>query len=411
MFRARGAPESELRWHYRSRHESLIAVSNHEFYDDRLVVFPSPLERSASLGLVFHHMPNTVYGRGGSRFNREEARAVARAVMDHASHSPQDSLGVAAFSLAQAQAILDELEVLRRGQPECEHFFADHEFEPFFVKNLENVQGETRDVVLISIGYGRDADGFVSMNFGPLNSRGGWRRLNVLISRSRRRCEVFTNITSADIRVGESGSASDDAGRGLSALRSFLQYAESGVLGAAEPTGEEPESEFEWAVLRALQARGYTVHCQVGVSGFRIDLAVVDAGASGTLPARDRVRRSHVPQLPLGSRSRSAAAEGAGGQEMDHPPRVEHGVVQEPGPGDGAAGLRNRGRQARRRHRRDRGERLGHRGRARRPGRSRVSRCGWRAPPTCSSWVMPFQRRPSSTKSRFLGARARHLRT
>ena len=276
MFRARGAPESELRWHYRSRHESLIAVSNHEFYEDKLVVFPSPIERSGRLGLVLRHMPDSVYGRGGSRVNREEARAVARAVMEHASHSPQDSLGVAAFSLAQAQAILDELEVLRRERPESEYFFADHEFEPFFVKNLENVQGETRDVVLISIGYGRDADGFVSMNFGPLGRRGGWRRLNVLISRSRRRCEVFTNITSADIRAVESGAVDEDAARGLSALKAFLQYAESGILGAAEPTGEEPESEFEWAVLGALQARGYSVHCQVGVSGFRIDLAVVD---------------------------------------------------------------------------------------------------------------------------------------
>lgn len=276
MFSARGAPESKLRWHYRSRHESLIAVSNHEFYEDELVVFPSPIERSATLGLVLHHMPDTVYGRGGSRVNREEARAVARAVMAHASLSPQDSLGVAAFSLDQAQAILDQLEVLRRGRPECEHFFADHEFEPFFVKNLENVQGETRDVVLISIGYGRDADGFVSMNFGPLSKKGGWRRLNVLISRSRRCCEVFTNITSADIRAVELGAADEDAARGRSALKAFLQYAESGVLGTAEPTGAEPESEFEWAVLRALQARGYTVHCQVGVSGFRIDLAVVD---------------------------------------------------------------------------------------------------------------------------------------
>ena len=276
MFSARGAPESKLRWHYRSRHESLIAVSNHEFYGDELIVFPSPIERSASLGLVFHHMPDTVYGRGRSRVNREEARAVARAVMEHASLSPQDSLGVAAFSLEQAQAILDELEVLRRGRPECEYFFADHEFEPFFVKNLENVQGETRDVVLISIGYGRDANGFVSMNFGPLNKRGGWRRLNVLISRSRKRCEVFTNITAADIRTDESGAAADDSRRGLNALRSFLRYAESGALGTAEPTGEEPESEFEWAVMKALQSRGYTVHCQVGVSGFRIDLAVVD---------------------------------------------------------------------------------------------------------------------------------------
>jgi len=276
MFCARQAPESKLKWHYRSRHESLIAVSNHEFYEDSLVVFPSPIERSASLGLVFHHMPDSVYGRGGSRVNWEEARAVAKAVMDHASRSPQDSLGVAGFSLAQAQAILDELEVLRRGQPDCEYFFADHEFEPFFVKNLENVQGETRDVVLISIGYGRDADGFVSMNFGPLTKEKGWRRLNVLITRARKRCEVFTNLTAADITTEEQGGANDDAKLGRRALRSFLQYAESGVLGTAEPTGEEPESEFEWAVLKALQARGYTVHCQVGVSGFRIDLAVVD---------------------------------------------------------------------------------------------------------------------------------------
>src|SRR5690606_31844306 len=152
-----------------SRHESLIALSNREFYDNRLVIFPSPDHSREELGLVFHHLPEAIYDAGRSRKNIVEARTVADAVMEHARKCPHLALGVAAFSIPQAEAIRDEVEQRRREQPELEGFFTAHPFEPFFVKNLESVQGDERDVIFISVGYGRDEHGKVSMNFGPLN--------------------------------------------------------------------------------------------------------------------------------------------------------------------------------------------------------------------------------------------------
>ena len=275
MFRSKQAPSRMLRWHYRSRHESLIAVSNQEFYDNQLLVFPSPAGQRDGLGLVYHPMPNTTYDRGRSRTNREEARAVAEAVMQHAREHPELSLGVAAFSSAQATAIEDEVERLRREHDAQESYFDDHQDEPFFVKNLETVQGDERDVIFISVGYGRDTNGRLAMNFGPLNQDGGERRLNVLITRSKRRCEVFTNISADDI-PGDGSQAA-----GVKALKAFLKYAQTGVLEHAQATDREPDSPFERAVAGALRDRGYTIHPQVGVAGFYIDIGVVDPMAEG----------------------------------------------------------------------------------------------------------------------------------
>ena len=193
MFRARGTQERYLSWHYRSRHESLIAVSNAEFYDHKLVVFPSPGTNPHATGLKLHYLPDAFYDRGGTRTNREEARAAAKAVMAHAATTPHLSLGVVAFSMAQRDLIQVEVELLRRDNPVLEAFFTQqHPTEPFFIKNLENVQGDERDVILISIGYGRNETGRIAKEFGPLNRDGGERRLNVLITRANWawRCSV-----------------------------------------------------------------------------------------------------------------------------------------------------------------------------------------------------------------------------
>ena len=194
LFSAQNAPERMLRWHYRSRHESLITVSNTEFYDNKLQLFPSPDAAKEEVGLIYHYLQDTAYDRGGSRSNPKEAEIVAKQVMEHAQSRPDLTLGVATFSTAQMQAVQDQLELLRREDPSCEQtFFNAHPEEPFFVKNLENVQGDERDIIFINIGYGRDANGKLTMNFGPLNKDGGERRLNVLITRARKRCEIFTN--------------------------------------------------------------------------------------------------------------------------------------------------------------------------------------------------------------------------
>ncbi|WP_462264683.1 DUF3320 domain-containing protein [Mucilaginibacter sp.] len=274
MCDGQGAPSSMLRWHYRSRHESLITLSNHEFYENKLVIFPSPGSRQ-SLGLRFHHLANAVYDRGKTRTNPLEAEKVAQAVIAHARQSPELSLGVVAFSTSQMQAIQAALEVQRRQHPEIETFFKSHPHEPFFIKNLENVQGDERDVIYISIGYGRIENGTVPMSFGPLNNEGGERRLNVLITRAKMRCEVFTNITSADMRVSE------NAKFGIRALKSFLYFAQFAKFEhSSEPVVKDIRP-FEDEVSKQLTASGYVVRSKVGSTGFYLDLAVVDDHNSG----------------------------------------------------------------------------------------------------------------------------------
>lgn len=274
MFDAQDAPRRMLRWHYRSRHESLITLSNHEFYENKLVIFPSPGSRYR-MGLAFHHLPNTWYDRGKTRANIEEANAVADAVMAHATRHPGVSLGVVAFSTAQRQAIEDAIEQRRRKSPETEAFFNTKGYEPFFVKNLENVQGDERDVIFISIGYGRTKEGFVTMSFGPLNNEGGERRLNVLITRAKMRCEVFTNLTADDIDISRTKAY------GVRALKSFLYYAQHGRLDVPVETGRSADSPFEDNVAKRLSELGYIVRQQVGSKGFYIDMAIVDPDHPG----------------------------------------------------------------------------------------------------------------------------------
>ncbi len=276
LFTGQSAPQRMLRWHYRSRHESLITVSNHEFYEDKLVVFPSPDAEKRHAGLIFNHLPDTYYDRGRTRTNKMEARAVAEAVMTHAKNHPDLSLGVAAFSMVQMQAVMDEIEILRRAHPSLESFFASHPYEPFFVKNLENVQGDERDVIFISIGYGKTKEGYLAMDFGPLNRDGGERRLNVLISRARLRCEVFTNLRSDDIDLKRSNA------QGVKSLKMFLKYAESGILDVPVQTGKGFDSPFEEAICNALVNLGYEIQPQVGSAGFFIDLAVIHPDTPGS---------------------------------------------------------------------------------------------------------------------------------
>jgi len=275
---AQRLPTRMLRWHYRSQHESLIAVSNLEFYK-RLFIVPSA--RAEGLGLHLRKVDG-VYDRGGTATNKVEAKALAEAVIAHAREHGQSarypdglSLGVGTFSVQQRDAILDELEFLQRQHPELTRFFDPGAPEPFFVKNLESIQGDERDVILISVGYGPDAEGYMAMTFGPISQQGGERRLNVLMSRARRRCDVFSSITAGDIDL--------DRGRslGVRVLKSFLQYAETGHLDRADVPTHETGSDFEDDVGMALAALGYQIEPQVGVAGFYIDLGVKDPSHPG----------------------------------------------------------------------------------------------------------------------------------
>ena len=272
---AKGVPSRMLNWHYRSKHQSLIAVSNREFYENKLFIVPSPYDAVAGMGLKFNHLKDTAYERGGTRTNPKEAKAVAEAVVRHARATPDQSLGVATFSVAQRQAVLKELELLRRANPDLEGFFVGESNEPFFVKNLENIQGDERDVIFISVGYGKTEEGYLAHAFGPLSGEGGERRLNVLISRAKLRCEVFSNFTGADIDLERSRA------RGVAALKLFLTFAETGHFGLGEVTGADFDSEFEVQVCERLQSAGYDVRRQIGASGFRVDLAVCDPDRPG----------------------------------------------------------------------------------------------------------------------------------
>jgi very-short-patch-repair endonuclease len=266
---AKGIGGGMLRWHYRSKHESLIKVSNFEFYDNRLVVFPSA-NKHDKLGLKLNYYPNTFYDRGQTRTNKMEAALVMEAVLSHVKNYPNLSLGIVSFSNAQKQCLEDLFEESRKENPDLEDFIQDHIDEPFFIKNLENVQGDERDVILISVGYGKTKEGYLAMNFGPLNGVGGERRLNVLITRARQCCEVFTNIKADDIDVSKSQSL------GVKALKSFLYYAETGNLNMSNETGRQADSLFEVHVADKLRAAGYDIAHQIGSNGFFIDLAVRD---------------------------------------------------------------------------------------------------------------------------------------
>lgn len=275
LCRARGLPERMLRWHYRSRHQSLIAVSNREFYDDELLIVPSPYTSEGGMGLRFNHLTDAIYDRGNTRTNPVEAKAVAEAVIDHARRSPNLSLGVATFSTQQRRAIVDQLEILRRLHPETEGFFTAHESEPFFVKSLENIQGDERDVIFISVCYGRDTLRNLTMNFGPLSAQGGERRLNVLISRAKSRCEVFSSITDEDIDTERA------KGKGTLAFKLFLHYARTGEMSASGKTKEVDSRTFEREVENALKSRGYHLHSHVGEAGLFVDVAVFDPDRPG----------------------------------------------------------------------------------------------------------------------------------
>ena len=264
-----------LRWHYRSRHHSLIAVSNQEFYDNRLYVIPSVTGPNRSVGLRLHYLEDAVFDRGKTATNKVEAQTIARAVMDHARDTPELSLGVGTFSMSQKEAVLNEIEHLRRKEKDYPEFFSVARAEPFFVKNLETIQGDERDVIMISIGYGRDAKGNLTMNFGPLSAEGGERRLNVLITRARLRCEVFSSIKAGDIDTERA------SGRGAQALRSFLTYAENGLLNTSFDSNKEYGAVFEEEVGKAIEAHGYKVVPRLGIAGVFIDLAVEDPEHAG----------------------------------------------------------------------------------------------------------------------------------
>ena len=264
-----------LRWHYRSMHEALIAFSNTSFYKGRLVTFPSRHSDGPDVGVELFWVDGT-YRRGSSRDNPEEAAAVAERVIHHYDTRPGLSLGVVTFSEAQADAIDIAVSRARQERPDLDRFFASDRLRGFFVKSLESVQGDERDVLIFSIGYGPDENKKMTMNFGPLNKQGGWRRLNVAITRARYRNEIVSSIRAGDI----SESVTTE---GLRHLRRYLDYAARGIPALALDTkaGGDAESPFEESVISVIRSWGYELTPQVGTAGYRIDIGVHHPDQSG----------------------------------------------------------------------------------------------------------------------------------
>ena len=266
-----GFPQCMLKWHYRSKHEHLIAFSNKHLYQE-LYTFPNCIESSETLGVKFlYHQPTPDISKEDKCL--EEAKIVANEVMQHAKKYPNMTLGVATLNIKQKSLIENEIEKLREQNSSCEDFFNNNK-EYFFVKNLESIQGDERDVIIISVGYFKNKNGVLPMNFGPINRDGGERRLNVLITRARYKIQVISGIKSSDFNIEKTNS------KGVKLLKEYLDFAEKGeesFKGSIQSeTKDSFSSPFEEAVCKALRQKGYIVNSQVGCSNYKIDLAVKD---------------------------------------------------------------------------------------------------------------------------------------
>ena len=269
-------PGTHLLWHYRSKHESLITYSNRAFYDNRLYTFPSSNDLERKVTFV---KCEGSFDRGKTRTNTVEANKVVDEIVKRITEDPNRSIGVVTFNISQ-QNLIDDLVAERcRNNPELENALYGSE-EPVFIKNLENVQGDERDVILFSVGYGMDEEGKVYMNFGPLSQDGGWRRLNVAVTRARYEMVVFSSLEPEQIRT------TDDTARGVVAFRSFLEYAQGRSVweNSASPVSDSAPvvDRFKGydgivdGISDKLNEAGYKTTKMIGSSEYKIDIGVVD---------------------------------------------------------------------------------------------------------------------------------------
>ncbi|OQB13036.1 MAG: hypothetical protein BWY15_02000 [Firmicutes bacterium ADurb.Bin193] len=272
-------PERTLLWHYRSRHEHLIAFSNAKIYHNNLITFPSCIEKIPDIGVEYVYVKDGYYDRGGKKGNPIEARRVAQLVFEHFRKNPNRSLGVIAFGEVQQQAIDAAVRHMRMKNQSFEPFFREDKEEPFFIKSLENVQGDERDTIIFSIGYAKDLRGKMSMHFGPLSKVGGERRLNVAITRAKYNVKLVGSVMPTDL-VTERISA-----EGPKLLRSYIDFAINGpssiLSEATENDLAQHDSPFEAAVYNFLDRKGYKLGTRVGCSGYRIDIAVKHPSLDG----------------------------------------------------------------------------------------------------------------------------------
>jgi len=265
-------PQKQLQWHYRSEHERLIAFSNTHFYDHQLIIFPTPIMNASMQGIQRHYLAQATYAQG---CNLEEAKAIVAAIGDHFRHRAQLSLGVATFNQDQQALISDLLEQRCQQDTQLGHQIQATEAtaEPFFIKNLENVQGDERDVMFVSTTYGPDPQtGRIFQRFGPIATEQGWRRLNVIFTRAKKQLILFTSLRAEDIQIKKHTQ------RGIRILKAYLAYVETGALPAPATSAASlsTNNDFVTALTPILEAQGYGVVANVGVGQFRLDLGVYD---------------------------------------------------------------------------------------------------------------------------------------
>ena len=280
-----GMDGMKLNTHYRSKNESLIAFSNHYYYQDELDTFPAPdragsestSAQSSTRGVHFEYVPYAVYDKSKTRTNKAEAQRVVEIVLDRLSNPKTSarSMGVVAFSAQQKDLIEDMLDQAADSNPELANAMSEAMAEPLFVKNLENVQGDERDCIIFSIGYAPDASGAFAMNFGPLNKSGGQRRLNVAVTRAKEEIIVVSSIYASQIDLNRTSAV------GPAHLKAYLEFAQSGRPTWSDASGAGSDSSadknrFIQCVANFLRENGYEVDCGVGFSDYKIDIAVVD---------------------------------------------------------------------------------------------------------------------------------------
>lgn len=261
-------PSRRLRWHYRSQHQSLISFSNKHFYDGDLIIFPSPTAHSDTQGVKHVHVADGVYS---NQSNQPEAKKLVAEMVQMVEQFPKLTYGIITLNAKQKTVIEDEVERASNDNPFFGDFVSKSEKtdESFFVKNLEMVQGDERDVIFISTTFGMDEAGSWKQHFGPINGKDGWRRLNVLFTRAKQHVRIFSSFLPDRIKVDDTKEQ-----RGLRALKDYLNYAITGVDNQSYLTGQEPDSDFEKAVGLFLKNSGYDVVYQLGVAGYRIDMVV-----------------------------------------------------------------------------------------------------------------------------------------
>ena len=300
-------PPRTLRWHYRSRHESLIAFSNRHFYGNRLVVFPSPRTRSEGLGVRFEFVAGAVYT---SSLNHREAQRIVELVAEHCARRASKSLGIVTMNSNQRDLVSELLDEAVRTDPAVRSFVESRTgaLDSLIVKNLENIQGDERDVIIVSVTYGPDQNGNLYQRFGPVAGAQGARRLNVLFTRARDQVVVVSSMRGSGLRVDATTPA------GTRALKEYLEYAESGVLSDIWVSGRPPATPFELEVADALHGHGFETAAQIGVAGYFVDLAVRDPNHPGrfllgvecdgatyhsakSARDRDRLRQQHLEAM------------------------------------------------------------------------------------------------------------------